>query len=350
MKPISIGERLIGEGQPCFLVAEVGINHNGDMELARKMIEAAIRAGADAVKFQTFKAKEFISDSKQTFSYLSQGKKITESMLGMFRRYEFSREKWFLIKKECDKQGVLFLSTPQNKTDLDLLLDLGVKAIKVGSDDFTNIPLLKEYARTGLPLILSSGMADLGEVHRSLDSVGALDGYPTILLHCTSQYPTPPEDVNLLKIKTLSQAFPYIPIGFSDHTQGPLAASLALAMGAMVFEKHFTMDHDLPGPDHWFSADPDELSEWISSIRKASVMLGNGIIRPTAKEKEMRKIARRSVVALCDIEKGEILTKDNIGLKRPGDGLPAFLYEHMLGLKSSGKIRHGNLLAWGDFK
>lgn len=314
------------------------------------MIRLAKASGADAVKFQTFKAQDFVSDPTLTYTYRSQGQEVTESMLAMFQRCEFSREEWLAIKKKCDSEGIVFLSTPQNRTDLDLLLEIGISAIKVGSDDFINIPLLKSYAQTGLPMLVSCGMADLGEVFQSLEAIGALEGYPTVLLLCTSQYPTPPQDVNLLKLKTLAAAFPMIVLGFSDHTQGPLASGLAVALGAAVFEKHFTLDHNLPGPDHWFSEDPAGLSEWISTIRKSFRILGQGLVKPTAAEIEMRVLCRRSVVTLTDLEPGTILTSQNLGLKRPGNGLPPALYEHLLGRKTTKKIARGTMMQMGDFE
>lgn len=347
---IKIADRFIGRGCQPFIIAEVGINHNGELEKALAMIELAKEGGADAVKFQTFRAKDFVADPNVTYTYKSQGKEITESMLEMFERYEFAGDQWFLIKNKCDEQGIMFLSTPQNRADLNLLIDIGIPAIKVGSDDFTNLHLLKSYAKTGLPMIISCGMADLAEVYQALAAVGSLDGYPTVLMLCTSEYPTPPEDVNLLKLKTLGSAFPMVILGFSDHTQGPLASSLAGALGAAVFEKHFTLDHNLPGPDHWFSEDPKGLLEWISAIRKSFIMLGSDIVRPTYKEKDMRRLARRSIVALTDIEPGETLTMQNLGLKRPGDGLPVAFYEQLLGMKTSKKIKRGDLLKLGDFE
>jgi len=350
MNSISINNINIGAEYPPFIIAETGINHNGKIDIAYQMIEIAKKSGANAVKFQTFIAKEFVGDSTQPYTYKSQGKEVTEPMLDMFKRCEFSREQWYLIKKKCDDLGIMFLSTPQNKSDLDLLLDIGVPAIKVGSDDFTNLPLLKTYAWTKLPILISCGMADLAEVYQALNSIGSLDGYPTVLLLCTSQYPTLPEDVNLLRLKTLLNAFPMILLGFSDHTQGPLASSLALSMGACVFEKHFTLDHNLSGPDHWFSEDPLGLFEWIKSIRKSYLMLGDPIVKPTHSEKTMRILARRSIVTLKNISKGEQLTKENIGLRRPGNGLPPSLLDQVLKMKTTKNIRKGLLLKFGDFK
>lgn len=348
IKGIRIGKRTIGNGEKPFLMAEAGINHNGELEKAFQMIAVAKRAGADAIKFQTFKVSELVSDPDLTYTYQSQGKTATESMLSLFARYEFNRKEWVLIKKECDKQRIHFLSTPQNPSDLETLLDLGVDAIKVGSDDFTNIPYLKQCAQTKLPLILSCGMADLAEIHQSLEAVGSFDGYPTILLFCVSQYPVHCDDVNLLKLKTLTNIFSMIPIGFSDHTQGPLASSLAVAFGACIFEKHFTLDKDLPGPDHWFSEDPEGLSAWVTSIQTAYRMMGSPILRPTSGEIEMRTLARRSVVALSNIRKGEIFTNENIGLRRPGNGLPSLFFKKLIGQNAIRNISKGTLIQLKD--
>ncbi len=350
MAEVKIGPFSVGGRNPPVVIAEVGINHNGDVEQACRMIAVAREAGCDAVKFQTFKAAEFVVDAEATYTYKSQGKEVTESQLTMFRRYELSRDDFVRIKQVCVEQGMLFLSTPQNYSDLDLLLGVGIEAIKVGSDDFINIPLLKSYATTGLPLILSCGMADLAEIHRSLDAVGAFDGYPVILLYCISLYPTPAEAVNLNKLLALQRTFPTLPIGFSDHSQGPLASSLATALGACLLEKHFTLDHNLPGPDHWFSEDPDGLKQWVTGIRQANAMMGSGLLRPTTSENEMRGICRRSLVVLRDVREGEELTPDNIGLRRPGSGLPAELLETVLGRRALRPLARHDLLALGDFR
>lgn len=217
--------------------------------------------------------------------------------------------------------------------DLKILLKLGIKAVKIGSDDFTNIPLIRAYAKTGLPLLLSCGMADLGEVHRALEAAGFFDGYPVALFVCTSQYPTPPQDVNIKRLSTLAQAFPGLMLGFSDHTQGSRAAVMASALGAVIFEKHFTLSHSLPGPDHWFSEDPAGLKEWVQSIRTASSMLGNGVVRPTKVEAVNKRQFARVIVALEDIARGEKFTDANIGMRRmrTPSGLPAGLYDLFVG-------------------
>lgn len=336
----SIGNRPIGNDHPPYCIAEVGINHNGSLDLAKQMIDAAKAAGADAVKFQTFKAAEFCGDPQQTFTYQSQGKAVTESMLEMFRRYEFAPEQWSEVKAYCDKAGITFFSTPQNRSDLDVLLKVGVPAVKIGSDDFTNLPLLRSYAETGLPLILSCGMSDMSEVHQALEIVGWFEGYPAALLLCTSQYPTPPEDVNVSKIATLRNAFPGLVVGFSDHTQGPLAASIARAFGAAIFEKHFTLGHDFPGPDHWFSEEPAGLTEWVDHIHLAGRIVGSPYVRPTAKERENKREFQRVIVAARDIRAGEVFSESNLAMRRVagGKGLPPSLYWRILGRTAKADI------------
>ena len=341
---VMIGKRAVGVGAEPFVVAEVGINHNGELERALEMIHVAKSAGCDAVKFQTFKANEFVNDQSQMFTYRSRGEEVTESMLAMFQRYELPESAWPTIQAECSKVGIMFFSTPQNRSDLDILLGVGVPAVKVGSDDFTNLPLLKSYAQSGLPLILSTGMSDLAEAHQALEAVGALDGYPVILLVCTSQYPTPPDDVNLSRITTLRCAFPPVPIGFSDHTRGALASALAVTLGAVFLEKHFTLSHDLPGPDHWFSEDPSGLTEWVKGIRTAHRMLGNPLVRPTMVERGNKREYQRRLVAARDIAVGELMTEKAVTLRRVtgGKGFPPGFLDYLLGRPAPRAYRTGD--------
>ena len=343
MARIRIGRRYIGNQCRPYIIAEAGINHNGEIEKAFAMIDLAKSVGADAVKFQTFKAEEFVGDGKLTYTYKSQDKLVTESMLTMFQRYEFGREDWYKIKKKCDDVDICFLSTPQNRSDLDLLLALGIPAVKVGSDDLTNLPLLKSYALTKLPLLISCGMSNMAEIYQALDSIGTLQGYPTILFVCTSQYPTPPKDSNLLRIKTLLNIFPKLYLGFSDHTTGSLAATVAVGLGAIAFEKHFTLDNDLPGPDHWFSANPIQLKNWVDSIRAANIMLGHGIVEPTKREMINKKEFQRVIVAAKDIKKGDIFTGESFVMLRisEGKGFPPMFVDYLLGKTSIRDIKKG---------
>jgi len=323
-------------GEP-FIVAEAGINHNGELKLAFDMIEVANKSGVNAIKFQTYRTEEVCGDKTQMFTYQSQGKEVTESMFEMFSRYEFTRDEWRAIKQKCDKEGILFLSTPQNRPDLDLLMELGIPAIKVGSDDFVNLPLLSDYATTKLPMIVSCGMADMAEVYQALDAIGTFDGYPTVLLLCTSQYPTPPDDVNLLKLKTLANSFPDLVLGFSDHTQGSLASSLAVSFGAVLFEKHFTMDNSLSGPDHWFSENPTTLKRWVDGIHESYKMMGDGLLRPTKGELINKQEFQRVLVASKDIGEGEVFKLENIMLSRVagGKGLPPSFMDRIIGSRSN---------------
>ena len=350
MNKISINDFVIDAESMPFIMAEAGINHNGKIEKALEMIKVAKNSGADAIKFQTFKATEIVSDKLLKCTYKSQRKMITESQLELFKRCELDRDNFFEIKKACDKENILFLSTPQNRSDLDLLLEIGIPAIKVGSDDFTNIPLLKNYSNTGLPLIVSCGMSNLNEIRQTLSAIGALENYPVVLMLTTSEYPTPPTNVNLLKLEPLSRNFPDIILGYSDHTQGILASSLAVTFGAKVFEKHFTLDKNLPGPDQWFSEDPTSLKKWISSIRTAYDMLGSSELKPTKNEEEMKILARRSVVALNDITKGELFSEKNVGMRRPGNGLEPIMIEKILGQKAKQKIPKGKLITFNDLE
>lgn len=275
-----IGRHAVGHGQPPFIIGEAAFNHNGDLERALEMVHVAHQAGCSAVKFQTYKAAEFCQPDDPLFE--------------SFKRGELPDTAWPLLKAECEKAGITFLSTPQNRSDLDILLKVGVPAVKVGSDDLTNLPLLQSYVTTGLPLILSCGMSDLSEVNRALETVGALDGYPTVMLVCTSQYPTPPWEANLARITTLRAVYPMLSVGYSDHTVGLEASIAAAALGACVFEKHFTLNKNLPGPDHTFASEPEELTQWVKAIRKATLMRGNGNVRLSAAERQSKsKFQRR---------------------------------------------------------
>ena len=346
MRPITIGGKAITRDSDPFIIAEAGINHNGDIDMAFKMIRVAHTSGCNAIKFQTFKVSEVIVDPELTYTFKSQGREVTESMIDLFTRYEFKDEAWHRIKSECDSVGISFLSTPQNYTDLQILLELGIDAIKVGSDDFVNIPLIKKYAATGLPLILSSGMADCAEIFATLNEAGALDGHPVIQLLCVSEYPTPLANANLSRITTLRELFPSLAIGFSDHTEGAVAASVAVSLGATVVEKHFTLDKDLPGPDHWFSSDPGELTDLVSACRNSYAALGSPLLRPSAEEIDMRDLVRRSIVALRNIEPGDTFSEDNIGLRRPGTGLPPSQYENILHKTAAVRIANGDLIEY----
>lgn len=249
------------------IVGEVGVNHNGSLERALRMVGVAKESGCDAVKFGTFKAAEFCAPDDPLYE--------------MFKACELPDYAWAAIKREADRLGITFFSTPQNESDLKLLLTVGVPCIKVGSDDLTNLALIESYASQGLPMILSTGMADIVDITRAVRAAGSV---PLTVCVCTSEYPCPPEHANILRIRTLQYGMMGAEVGFSDHTVGAEAAVVAAALGATYFEKHFTLDNALPGPDHHFSANPQQLAEWVRAIKNAFTLLGDGEIKPTAQE------------------------------------------------------------------
>lgn len=342
---IKIGnKKYIGDGAPCFIIAEAGINHNGDIEKAKKMIEAAKKCGADAIKFQTFKAEEFISDPKATYTYYSQGKKVIESMLEMFKRYEFSESAWKEIIECCYKKNIIFLTTPQNPSDLDFILSLtSLSAIKVGADDLTNLELISYYASKKIPLIISAGMAYASEIEDAIKAIRVVGNNDIVVLHCVSSYPADASELNLNKIESIKRVFGVIS-GFSDHSIGTSAAIASVALGAKVIEKHFTLNKSLSGPDHWFSADVQELRELIESVRFVEKALGSSKLIPTDKEMEMRKLTRRSIVAARDLKKGTPITECDIAFKRPGTGIPPNFKEYILGRRLKTNISKDGLI------
>ena len=299
-----------------FIIAEVGINHNGDLATAKKMIDEAKNAGVDCVKFQTFKAEEFVSDVEQTYTYFSQGKEVSESMLGMFKRYEFNKKEWVEIIEYCREKNILFSSTAQNESDLDFLLSLTeLSFIKVGSDDLTNLALLKYYASKQIPMIISAGMAYEEEIADAINAIREMKNEQITVLHCVSSYPTNAHEVNLRKIPNIKELF-NVEVGFSDHTIGSAAAIGAVCFGAKTIEKHFTLDNSMQGPDHWFSINPKELKRYVDDIRFIEKALGSKELIPTTKELEMRKIARRSIVANENLKVGDVIDSKSVTLKR----------------------------------
>lgn len=322
---LTIAGRAIGDGHPAFIIAEAGANHNGDLELAKKMVVAARDIGADCIKFQTFTAEEFCADRTKTFTYKSQGREVTESEFEMFKRLEFSRDQWAELMAFCKAQDILFMTTVQDPVNLEMMLQLGLPAIKVGSDDFDHMVNLRTYAATGLPLILSKGMSDQDETDRILGELAPLATGGLSVLHCVSLYPCDPQFLNLNQIASLRARYPQVVWGFSDHSPSTMAPALAVTLGARVIEKHFTLDHDLPGPDHWFSMDVAEMAEMIRHVRFAERALGDGRIQPSTEEAKSRTIMRRRVVARTDLAPGTVLDETTVTFKRSDTG--AFIAE-----------------------
>lgn len=340
-----------------FVIAEAGVNHNGSLDMAKELIEAAARAGADAVKFQTFKATEIVSRFAPKAAYQQRNTDETESQLEMIRKLELSIEDHRVLIEHARQNGIEFLSTPFDAGSLTLLVDdLGLRTIKIPSGEITNAPFLVKIAATGCRMILSTGMSTLGEVESALSMLayGALvpvDHPPgraafeaaymspsgqallrerVVLLHCSTEYPAPVADVNLKAMDVMAQAFG-LPVGYSDHTEGIHISVAAAARGACLIEKHFTLDKKLPGPDHKASLEPDELSAMIRAIRDIALALGDGIKRPSVTELKNRDVVRKSLVAARPIAVGELFSEENLTCKRPGTGVSPMAYWNRLG-------------------
>lgn len=337
-----------------YIIAEAGVNHNGSVEMAKKLIEVAADAGADAVKFQTFKAERLVSRTAQKAEYQKKTTGASESQFDMIKKLELDVDAHRTLLQHCHTCGIEFLSTPFDTESVQLLVELGVSRIKIPSGEITNAPLLLSIARTGLPIILSTGMSTLGDVERALSvlAFGAMGGTVpnqqafteayishkgqaalrerVTLLHCTTEYPAPFSDINLAAMDSLHAAF-RLPVGYSDHTEGIVIPVAAVARGACVIEKHFTLDRSLPGPDHKASLEPEELNALVQVIRRVSEALGSPIKTPAHVELKNMNIARKSLVAACPIAKGDIFTEENVAVKRPGGGRSPMEYWDVLG-------------------
>jgi N-acetylneuraminate synthase len=341
-----------------YIIAEAGVNHNGSVERALEMINIAARAGVDAVKFQTFKSEKVISRFAPKARYQIKTTDPGESQLDMARKLEFNEDKHLLLIRRCKERKVDFLSTPFDLDSIDLLVKLKVTNLKIPSGEITNVPHLVKAASTGMPIILSTGMSTLGEVELALGvlafgytkakEVPSLDAFRNAfcskagqkalrdnitLLHCTTEYPAPFSDVNLWAIATMSSAFG-LPVGLSDHTHGIAVSIAAVARGAIMIEKHFTLDKNLPGPDHKASLEPDELASLVKCIRQVEQALGSSIKMPAESEGKNLSIVRKSLVAAKNIRKGEVFTEDNLTVKRPGTGISPLNYWEFMGKKS----------------
>lgn len=342
-KEIALGKRRIGSGNPCFVVAEIGINHNGDVNLARKEIDAAAEAGADSVKFQNYRTEDFIADRNLTYAYENNGKKIVESQYDMFKRCELDYEMLADLKAYCDKKSVVFHSTPTGMDGLADLLKLGTAVLKNGSDYLQHTPLIRAMGESGLPTALSTGMATKAEIETAVNTFCSTGNKSLILLHCVSLYPTPPENVNLKRMVSLRRAFNF-PVGFSDHTSGNQAAIGAVALGACWIEKHFTLDRTLPGPDHRFSSDAIEFRELVNAIRVVEKQLGSADIEFTAEESSARQQFRLSCVASRNMPAGWILKENDIVFRRPGRGFPPGRVCELYGRQLRRNVNAGDLL------
>lgn len=315
-----------------IIIAEAGVNHNGSMELARKMVDAAHRCGVDYVKFQTFKADKIANRFASQAEYQQNNLKKKSSQVDMLRQLELRFVDFVKLKEYCYETGVNFMSTPFDLDSIDFLAGLGMDYMKIPSGEITNLPYLRKIAQTGIPVIMSTGMCRMGEIEDAMDVLytGGLTTDKITLLHCNTEYPTPMIDVNLKAMDTLRSAFG-TKVGYSDHTKGIEVPIAAVAMGASVIEKHFTLDRTLPGPDHVASLEPDELKRMVDSIRNIEIAIGHSEKCVSESERKNIAVARKSIVAARDIKRGEILSEDNLTVKRPGNGISPMMWDSVIG-------------------
>lgn len=327
---VPIRHKCIAEDEKTFIIAEAGVNHNGDMNLAKQMIDAAAESGVDAIKFQTFKTDKLILKNIEKAPYQKLTTNSVETQYEMLKRLEVTREQTNVLMEYCKKKEILFLSTPFEKTSLDELDELGVSAFKVAATDLTNIQFLKQVAKKGKPIILSAGMCYLEEVRKALEALYPINK-DVILLQCTANYPIHDTEANINVIRTFKKTFDIL-VGYSDHSQGVGASPYAVAAGAKVIEKHFTLDKDMEGPDHKASVTPDELKQLVADIRRVENYLGDGVKMPTCSEQMTRKSLQKCLVAQKEIKQGEMFDEENIVAKRTnGVGISALYYENVIG-------------------
>jgi N,N'-diacetyllegionaminate synthase len=348
VEAITIGRRIVGRDHPCFIIAEAGVNHNGSLPMALRLIDEASKAGADAVKFQTFKADRLVTINAAKAAYQLEGTDPLESQYEMLRRLELSPAAHRELTAHCRQRGILFMSTPFDEDSANSLADLGVEVFKIPSGEITNQTFLAHVARFALPLIISTGMSNLSEVDAAVSTVRGAGNDQCVLLHCVSNYPADPADVNLRAMKTMRQTF-HLPVGYSDHTSGIEVALAAVALGACVVEKHFTLDRDLAGPDHRASLEPGEFRKMVEGIRTVESALGHGRKEPAASEANTAAVARKSLVAARDIPVGTQLDEQMIVCKRPGTGLPPAMLPALIGRRTRIVIRAGELFSEESF-
>lgn len=353
IQDVNIGGRLIGNGQSCYVIAEAGVNHNGEMDIAHQLIDAAVASGADCVKFQSYVTEELVTQDTPKAAYQVETTGAGGSQYDMLKALELSAEQQRELKAHCDEKGILYLCTPYDYPSADLLDEMDVAAYKIASTDTTNVPFLRYLAQKGRPVILSTGMSTMAEVEQAVDVLksGGLEG-KIVILHCTSEYPVQINEVNLRAMATMQQAFA-CPVGFSDHTQDLGASPWAVAVGACMIEKHFSLDRDMVGPDHRTSLEPQELKNLVQVIRDVQGALGDGIKRPMPSELPNKPRMQKSLVAARKITAGEKIVADALACKRPGTALPPHYFDQVVGREALKDIDAGafitlDAVVWGD--
>ncbi|MBN2396161.1 MAG: N-acetylneuraminate synthase [Candidatus Atribacteria bacterium] len=328
-----------------FIIAEAGVNHNGDINVAKKLIDVAVVAGADAVKFQTFKTEHLVSKNAMKADYQQETTDSNETQFEMIKKLELNPETHIALMAYCKEKGIQFLSTPFDHDSINLLNDLGLETFKIPSGEITNLLYLRHIGSLNREIILSTGMADMGEIE---DALNILVDSGTIrenicILHANTEYPTRMEDVNLKAMKTIGKAFK-IKYGYSDHTLGVEVPIAAVALGASVIEKHFTLDRNMAGPDHQASLEPNELKDMVKAIRNIELALGDGIKRASNSERKNKEIARKSIIAIKDIKSGELFTENNLGIKRPGNGISPMRWDELMGKHANRDFKVDDLI------
>lgn len=342
MKQIKINDRIIGHGKPCYIIADAGINHNGDINIAKKLVDSAKKCGVDAIKFQSFSANGLLSNQAISAAHTDEF-----DIFDLIKGLELSREDHKILFDYCEKREITFLSTPLDFYHADLLEDLGVVAYKIASCDVNNTPLLRYVAKKKKAMIMSTGMASMNEISEAVDTVYSSGNKKLALFHCVSMYPPDDKTLNLNFMDSLSSVFG-VPIGFSDHTIGTVAPIVAITMGAAILEKHFTLDKKMPGPDQAISADPDELKFIVDSAKRIDIMKGDGVKHISKQEREVRRSFRRSIVAKKDLKKSEIITEELLDYKRPGTQIPPNKVDFILGRKLKRSIKQNDLIKISD--
>lgn len=326
------------ENKRCLIIAEAGVNHNGNLDLALQLCDKAKECGADVVKFQTWKTEKIITQNVAQADYQQTNTGIQESQFDMLKKLELSYDDFRRIKKHCDEIGIIFSSTADEEESLDFLMELGIPFIKVGSGDIGNISFLRYMGSKHIPVIMSTGMSSLADVDISLNALREGGAWDITVLHCTTNYPCPYEDVNLKAMLTLKEAF-HLPVGYSDHTMGKEVAVAAVALGATVIEKHFTLDCSMEGPDHAASIEPKEFAELVQAVRNVELFLGDGIKKPTVAEKEISKVVTKRIVASRTIKEGEVFSEENVCVKRNDIGMAAARWDEVIGKISDREYR-----------
>jgi N,N'-diacetyllegionaminate synthase len=328
-----------------YVIAEAGVNHNGNLEEAYKLVDVGAKAGVDAVKFQSFKAENLVSKFAEKAGYQKETTGVDETQFAMLKKLELQEEEYRLLFDYCRKQGTTFLSSPFDLESADYLLELGMGIFKIPSGEITNLPYLRKIGGFGKKVILSTGMSVLGEIEEALAILieAGTDRKDITLLHCSSEYPTPIQNVNLSAMLTLRDAF-HLPVGYSDHTLGIEIPVAATALGAVVIEKHFTLDKNQAGPDHRASLEPSELKQMVTAIRNIEQAMGTGIKQLSITEKKNILTGRKSLVAKTDLHKGDVFNADNVAIKRPGTGLSPMKWDELMGRKASQNFKKDELL------